>query len=98
MLLAGAALVLLVALVGASAFAWRAAALSRTSAGTSLAELNAESLRANPAAGCAGAPPAPQPNVVYSGTPPDHASPPPNEIALTFDDGPTPSTTIPILE
>jgi chitooligosaccharide deacetylase len=98
LLLVCAALALLAALVGASAFAWRAAALSRTSAGASLAELNAESLRANPAAGCAGAPPAPLPNVVYSGAPPDHASPTPNEIALTFDDGPTPVTTIPILD
>jgi chitooligosaccharide deacetylase len=98
--LACAALALLAALVGASTFAWRAAALSRTSAsaGASLAELNAESLRTNPAAGCAGAPPAPQPNVVYSGTPPDYASPPPNEVALTFDDGPTPATTLPILD
>ncbi|HEY7982985.1 MAG TPA: polysaccharide deacetylase family protein [Ktedonobacterales bacterium] len=98
-LLACAALILLAALAGASAFAWRAAALSRASAaGVPLAQLNAESARANPAAGCAGAPPAAQPNVVYTGTSPDHVTPAPREVALTFDDGPTPATTEPILD
>jgi peptidoglycan-N-acetylglucosamine deacetylase len=95
-LLASAMLMLLAALVGASAFAWRAAALSRPN--VPLAQFNAESERTNAAAGCVGAPPAPQTSVVYGGTPPDHTIPTPNEVALTFDDGPTPATTLPILD
>lgn len=40
--------------------------------------------------GCAPTAPAPQPGVITIGHRPGQSSPPPNEVALTFDDGPTP--------
>jgi peptidoglycan/xylan/chitin deacetylase (PgdA/CDA1 family) len=51
----------------------------------------------NVALGCNPAGPAPQPRVVYTGLHPGTPGPAPREVALTFDDGPTPYTSPPIL-
>lgn len=45
--------------------------------------------------GCASGPPAPQARPVYRGVYAGHSAP--NEVALTFDDGPVPATTLPIV-
>jgi peptidoglycan/xylan/chitin deacetylase (PgdA/CDA1 family) len=50
----------------------------------------------NAALGCAPHAPAPQPRVVYTGLRPGAPGPAPKEVALTFDDGPTPTTSPPI--
>lgn len=51
----------------------------------------------NDALGCAKGPPHPASAVVYTGKRPGTLGAAPNEVALTFDDGPTPSTSPPIL-
>jgi peptidoglycan/xylan/chitin deacetylase (PgdA/CDA1 family) len=55
-------------------------------------------LRRNAAMGCARGAPAPSPTVVFGAKDYETSGPAPNEIALTFDDGPTPSTSPPILD
>lgn len=52
----------------------------------------------NAALGCAGAAPAPQSVVLYSGQRPGATTPAPKEVALTFDDGPTPYSSPPIYD
>jgi peptidoglycan/xylan/chitin deacetylase (PgdA/CDA1 family) len=50
----------------------------------------------NAGLGCAPNAPAPQQRVVYTGLRPGARGPAPKEVALTFDDGPTPTTSPPI--
>jgi peptidoglycan/xylan/chitin deacetylase (PgdA/CDA1 family) len=52
----------------------------------------------NAALGCTPNAPAPQRQVLWTGTYPGWSGTPPREIALTFDDGPTPYTSPPILD
>jgi peptidoglycan/xylan/chitin deacetylase (PgdA/CDA1 family) len=51
----------------------------------------------NAARGCPGKPPAPSSTVVYTGKAPGSPGKAPNEVALTFDDGPTPYSSPAIL-
>ncbi len=51
----------------------------------------------NAAMGCTPHAPAPQPQLLYTGVRPGWKGVAPKEIALTFDDGPTPETSPPIL-
>lgn len=55
-------------------------------------------LALNAAMGCANGAPSPSARAIYFGRNFQTGGPPPNEIALTFDDGPTPSTSPPILD
>ncbi len=55
-------------------------------------------LRRNAAMGCASGAPAPSPAVVFGSKNYETGGPAPNEVALTFDDGPTPYTSPPILD
>jgi peptidoglycan-N-acetylglucosamine deacetylase len=48
--------------------------------------------------GCHPSAPAPQSNVLWTGLKPGDPGPVPREVALTFDDGPTPYTSPPILD
>jgi peptidoglycan/xylan/chitin deacetylase (PgdA/CDA1 family) len=50
----------------------------------------------NAALGCRPSAPTPQPGVLYTGLRPGAAGPAAKEVALTFDDGPTPYTSPPI--
>lgn len=52
----------------------------------------------NAALGCTPHAPAPQPQLLYTGVRPGWTGTAPKEIALTFDDGPTPDTSPPILD
>ena len=52
----------------------------------------------NAALGCTTRAPAPQPQVLYTGVRPGWTGVAPKEVALTFDDGPTPYTSPPILD
>lgn len=52
----------------------------------------------NAALGCTPHAPAPQPQLLYTGVRPGWTGVAPKEIALTFDDGPTPDTSPPILD
>src|SRR5258708_7461040 len=52
----------------------------------------------NAALGCHPSPPPPQPNILWTGLRPGDPGPAPREVALTFDDGPTPYTSPPILD
>lgn len=80
----------------------RARANSRTGARATptqapSAQSNTRAKVSNTAFGCLDGPPQPQVNPVYSGQYSGAPGTPPREVALTFDDGPTPSTTPPIL-
>ncbi len=55
-------------------------------------------LKLNAAMGCADGAPSPASQVIYGAKNFQTGGPPPNEIALTFDDGPTPFTSPPILD
>lgn len=52
----------------------------------------------NAALGCTPHAPAPQPQLLYTGIRPGWTGAAPREIALTFDDGPTPDTSPPIFD
>jgi peptidoglycan/xylan/chitin deacetylase (PgdA/CDA1 family) len=52
----------------------------------------------NAALGCTPHAPAPQPQLLYTGVRPGWTGAAPQEIALTFDDGPTPDTSPPIFD
>lgn len=52
----------------------------------------------NAAMGCTPRAPVPQPQLLYTGVRPGWTGVAPKEIALTFDDGPTPETSPPILD
>lgn len=64
---------------------------------TATPTISPETLR-DAALGCAPAAPKPQAQLVFQATPPNATNAPPNEVALTFDDGPTAQTTPPFLD
>jgi peptidoglycan/xylan/chitin deacetylase (PgdA/CDA1 family) len=55
-------------------------------------------IKRNAAMGCVGGAPTPSPSVIFSTKDYATGGRAPNEIALTFDDGPTPATSPPILD
>jgi peptidoglycan/xylan/chitin deacetylase (PgdA/CDA1 family) len=83
---------------GASAQGQPKVAVSHRPTGNGLSAADQADLARNWRMGCLGHAPAPLGHAIRSGVNPASGHPAPREVALTFDDGPTPYTTPPILD